>query len=65
MFEFIDDVLGALFFTCRQCDDCGMILRVPVTDDDLLKLPTDPPSLDKRAYWGALLNVARLCMNKG
>lgn len=64
-FEFIDDVLGALFFSCCQCDDCGIITQEPVTDDDVLALPTDPPTLDKKAYWEAVKLAAYRCISEG
>lgn len=63
--DYLDDELGAVSFTCQQCDDCGIITREPVTDEDILTLPTDPPTLDKKAYWDAAQAAMRRCISEG
>lgn len=42
-----------LFLNLYQCDDCGKTLG-PATDDEVTRLPTEPPALDEVAEQAAL-----------
>lgn len=48
----------ALFFTAYQCDDCGMLLDA-VDSETVAEQPTEPPMIDKAAYWAALQKAAK------
>ena len=53
----------AIFFTAYQCDDCGMLLEA-VDSDTVAAQPTEPPALDKAAYWTALQKAAKDVMER-
>lgn len=53
----------ALFFTAYQCDDCGMLLEA-VDSETVAQQPTEPPTMDKAAYWTALQKAAKYVLER-